>query len=193
MKKIKLYILFLLRFSIFKGKVVSNPKKAYFLKKIGIKNKINVFVETGTYFGDTLSLLKNCFKKLYSIEISKDIYNVVLIRFMFSKHISLLNGDSVECLNKILVNIHEPVLFWLDAHYSAGITGKGLGNTPIENELIVIKKYFIHGSVIAIDDAHLFIGKDGYPKQSKLVSLLKSIDTNLVVTKKDNIFVAKEI
>jgi hypothetical protein len=60
--------------------------------------------------------------------------------------------------------VHQPCLFWLDAHYSAGITAKGEGNTPIEEEL---KHIFGHecaeNNVILIDDARVFNGSNDYP------------------------------
>jgi len=63
----------------------------------------------------------------------------------------------------VIAAIDEPTTFWLDAHYSGGITAKGEKDTPVMEELYAILNQFKHRCVILIDDARCFNGKDDYP------------------------------
>jgi hypothetical protein len=42
-------------------------------------------------------------------------------RFRADPNIHILQGDSGEILPKIMGDISQPCLFWLDEHYSGGI------------------------------------------------------------------------
>jgi hypothetical protein len=107
--------------------------------------------------------LQTSFKNIYSIELSPQLYGFCRHRFSRLKHITILNGDSAECLPKILPNINERCIFWLDAHYSAGPTARGNIDTPIVKELESIASHRIKNHVILIDDADAFDGKGQYP------------------------------
>ena len=94
-----------------------------------------VFVETGTFMGDTLAAVKDRFARLYSIELSYPLFKKAQARFAGDPKIVLACGDSAATLPKLLDQIHEPCLFWLDGHYSGGATAKGGKSTPIHEEL----------------------------------------------------------
>lgn len=112
---------------IIKGKLVPPPNlvKQYFIKKFGKIFNIEIFIETGTYHGDMIDAAKKVFKEIYSIELSERLYRIARKRFCRFQHIHILYGDSKEVLPHVLAQVSEPSLFWLDAHYSAGITAKG--------------------------------------------------------------------
>ena len=54
------------------------------------------------------------------------------------KNVELLHGDSGTELGNVMNKINQPALFWLDGHYSAGVTAKGDKDTPIYEELVCI-------------------------------------------------------
>ena len=86
----------------------------------------------------------------------------------------LHNGDSGAVLKKILEDLHQPALFWLDAHYSAGCTARGDKCTPIEEELNhVFKHEFARQHVLLIDDARTFTGKGDYPTLETVEAVVK--------------------
>lgn len=66
-----------------------------------------------------------------------------------------------------------PVLFWLDGHYSGGITAKGGLDTPVCAELDAILDHPVHTHVIRIDDARCFDGISDYPQLDKLVEQVR--------------------
>ena len=47
----------------------------------------------------------------------------------------IVQGDSGKVLSEILLEINEPAIFWLDGHYTAGITARGVKECPIFEEL----------------------------------------------------------
>jgi hypothetical protein len=49
-----------------------------------------------------------------------------------------VQGDSGKELPKIVTQLDTPAIFWLDGHYSAGITAKGDTECPIFEELEAI-------------------------------------------------------
>ena len=124
-----------------------------------------VLVETGTYLGEMIQSVKKNFSEIYSIELSDGLALEAVRRFKRYPHIHIINGDSGMVLENLLKSITSPAVFWLDAHYSAGITVRSdkFGDTPIIKELELILSNWKDRSAILIDDARLFTGKNGYP------------------------------
>ena len=129
---------------------------------------METFVETGTYLGDTPYALMNVFQEIYTIEINSRLHEWSRIRFSGNEHVHLLLGDSAVKLPVVLERLDCPALFWLDGHYSGGITGKGSQDTPILHELDSIFGHPVCGHVILIDDARYFTGRNGYPTLQEL-------------------------
>lgn len=156
------------------------------IRKLQKDHGLTTFVETGTFMGDMVEAQRTYFKKLYSIELGKDLYNQAVARFNKYPHIKIIHGDSGVILNDLLREIHEPALFWLDGHYSAGITAKGDKNTPIMEELrtILSQKY---DHVILIDDARLFIGEGDYPTIDEISSFVLGQDPRRMISVADDI------
>jgi len=122
-----------------------------------------ILIETGTCWGEMVLALQKTFLKIYSIELSPQLYEFCRCRFSRLKHITIINGDSGRLLPKILADINERCIFWLDAHYSGGPTARGDCDTPIVKELETIASHCIKNHVVLIDDANEFGGKGQYP------------------------------
>ncbi|NHI94753.1 MAG: hypothetical protein EAX96_19840 [Candidatus Lokiarchaeota archaeon] len=127
------------------------------------KFSLYTLIETGTYYGDTIHATKNHFKSIYSIEISKKLFNIASKKFSPYNFIHIIHGDSSEKLKYVLSKTYDRCLFWLDGHYSGGITEKGKKETPIIEELKQILNHPIKNHVILIDDARLFGKSKNYP------------------------------
>lgn len=126
------------------------------------------FIETGTYLGNMIAATKDLFDHTYSIELSPDLWQAATARFAGDIRVKILHGDSGELLPKLLQHIHTPCLFWLDGHYSGGITACGITETPIIAELQAALTHRIRNHVILIDDAQCFTGEHGYPTLDEL-------------------------
>jgi hypothetical protein len=111
-----------------------------------------VFVETGSNMGQGIMMaLKAGFKEIYSIELSKLLYDACVERFKNNSNVHLIHGDSGEKLTEVISEIDVPITFWIDAHYSGGIT-EGENYLPLFDELLAIKNHPIKNHTILIDD-----------------------------------------
>jgi hypothetical protein len=129
-----------------------------------VPNCPQVIVETGTYFGDGVRdyIKTSYFKQIYSIEISN--YHVLRARNLFMSHpnVHILEGDSSVVLETMELP-NEPILYYLDAHFSGGPSGGEdvHGGCPTLNEVKILAKRCKPGDVIVIDDIRL-LGKVSY-------------------------------
>ncbi|MBU3968893.1 hypothetical protein KJ991_01620 [Patescibacteria group bacterium] len=143
------------------------------------KYNIHTLLETGTYQGEMIMAMLNHFNKLYSIELSISLFEKAKEKFKNNKKVQLFQGDSGDILQQILVKIDTPCLFWLDAHYSKGITARGLLETPIIKELENIFQRKNINDVILVDDARCFNGTKDYPTIENLRKYVLSKNNNL--------------
>jgi hypothetical protein len=150
--------------------------------------RTNVLIETGTYLGDMVHAMKKTFARIVSFELDEKLAAQARERFAGDKHVEIVQGDSGKLLGNYLATINEPCLFWLDGHYSGGITAKGSLETPIKNELQSILSHPVTGHVVLIDDARCFTGENDYPTIDELQQFVKaqkpdwkfSVDTDAI-------------
>ena len=116
------------------------------------------FVETGTFKGATIELVRQSFPEIYSVELSEKHYLDCKEKFKNEPHITLMHNHSPAALNLIMNKIQsESVTYWLDAHWCAAENTQGeLSQCPLLEELEAIKKLNTQ-SMIIIDDARLFL------------------------------------
>ena len=154
-----------------------------YAKRSGLK----VLIETGTYLGDMVQATRGLFREIHSIELSADLYARAIARFRNANKIHLYQGDSAVVLPQILQTMAEPCLFWLDGHYSAGITAKGDRETPVMDELRSIFNSWRVEHVILIDDARCFDGTNEYPSLEDLKTFVDSRQPGLAFEVKDDV------
>lgn len=127
------------------------------LREYGKKYNLRIFIETGTSVGLTPWTLMNDFDHLFTIELSEDLWVNAVRMFRKYPHVECLLGDSGVLLPRILEQIDQPALVWLDGHYCGGDSARGRVSTPIRDELYALlmdtKRH-----VILIDDARVFDG-----------------------------------
>jgi hypothetical protein len=133
-----------------------------------------VMIETGTFLGDTTYALRNHFEEIFSIELSSELAERAKNRFRSLPHIKIRQGDSADILPAIMREVSVPCLFWLDGHFSGGITVRGTMDTPVMNELETILAHPVKEHIILIDDARLFNGTDDYPTIEQLREFFKT-------------------
>ncbi len=147
--------------------------KQQILAEFAQRFNLQVLVETGTYRGDMVFALRNAFQKIYSIELSADLCKKARTRFSKFDHIEIWQGDSGSILPSLLKEIDKPCLFWLDSHYSSGITARGELETPIMKEISGILGHpHAPRHVLLIDDARCFKGEGDYPALGLLKDFL---------------------
>jgi hypothetical protein len=134
---------------------------------------LDTLVETGTYVGTMVDAMKTTFKEIFSIELDRSLYEAAREKFSGFQHIHIVQGDSGEVLPDIINHLTRPCLFWLDGHYSGGITSKGQLETPVSKELESILQHPLASHVILIDDARCFTGQNDYPTIEELRDYLR--------------------
>lgn len=151
------------------------------------KNDATVLIETGTYYGDMIEAQRTLFKKIFSIELNEELWQKGVKRFKKYKHIIILKGDSGKVLHTITKELNENVIFWLDGHYSQGVTSRGEKDCPILEEIDAIFKNKKLNHILLIDDARCFNGDGDYPTIETLTKCIKEYDANYQVEVKDDI------
>jgi len=113
----------------------------------------SVFVETGSNLGQGIMMaLIAEFKEIYSIELSDELYRCCVERFKDNSNVHLVHGNSGIELANVISKINVPITFWIDAHYSGGITAGEDGHLPILDELTAIRNHPVKNHTILIDD-----------------------------------------
>ncbi|MDM9625967.1 hypothetical protein QTL95_08675 [Rhizobium sp. S152] len=133
------------------------------------------WVETGTYLGTTTQYLADFSPFVHSIEPEPELHRKASEKFA-GQNVKIHKGTSEEIMPDLLASLSGDVNFWLDGHYSAGITFRGENDCPIVQELAAISNNLNHlGSVsILIDDVRCFLPENfeqyRYPDISELIA-----------------------
>lgn len=145
---------------------------------------VRVLVETGTCFGDMVDFARRHFDRVFSIEIDEQLHRRAAGLFAGDSRVELLLGDSAVALPALLERDElqrQPLLYWLDGHYSGGVTGRGGKDTPVAEELAAVLARDNPGDIILIDDARCFDGTNDYPALDDLVAALRLQRPNMDV------------
>lgn len=171
----------------------SRPAKTPYLVKLEAireyakRHGTRVMVETGTFRGNMIVAQRRHFDRIWSIELDPALHAAARERLARFRHVTLLRGDSATEIAKVLAELRQPALFWLDAHWSGGITARAEVDTPISAELEQVLAHPVRGHVVLIDDAHEFVGENGYPTYEALAREVKAARPDLEVELRDNI------
>ena len=90
------------------------------------------------------------------------------------RNIHPLFGNSAVQLGKIVSEINQPAIFWLDAHWCGGNTYGNDDPCPLLDEIRIIKQSGIN-HIIMIDDARFFLKPPPRPQNPELWPGLKEI------------------
>ena len=147
------------------------------------------FVETGTFMGDTTNAMKDVFERVDSCELDQKLAERATQLFKPYANVRIWQGNSGQKIKDILATIPPQTicLFWLDGHFSGGVTAKADKNTPISEEIDAI---YAHGKhhVIFVDDARMFLNKiEDYPPLDDLTAQVKHHLPEAVIAVEDDI------
>ena len=180
------------------------PPSPEFIKHRIIKNnnlENSLWIETGTYYGETTRILSEISSKTISIEADKQLYNLSRKKLANLSNVEIVLGNSKEILPNIInSNLkYDNICFYLDAHLCHDHLKdvKTFGNedsaTPIRMELSYIENSFKNFKKIniLIDDIRFFRGKfQNYPNINYLTDWCEK--NNLEWKIEQDIFIAKK-
>lgn len=140
------------------------------------------FIETGTYYGDGVTVAQNSgkFSEYYSIEFGEQYYEYSVEKYRDDATVHLYFGDSAVELPKMLRHIDTPATFWLDAHGYTYFNAKPLKADacfPLLSEIAAIAAHPIKTHTILIDDMRMF-GDEAFGQVTKqqVVDAIMSIN-----------------
>ena len=173
-------------FKNWKKRNFNSPSPEFIKHEIIKKNSLKdcLWIESGTYYGDTTNVLSQISEKVISIEADERLSNQAIKKFEKIDKIQILKGKSEDLLNDILLKIdkYKNICIYLDAHLCQDhlTKNKTYGNeesgTPIELELKHIEnnKDKFNKINILIDDIRLFdLNFQNYPNKNYLVDWCK--------------------
>ena len=161
-----------------------------------------LWIETGTYYGETTLFLSTIAKKVISIEADERLFNLASVKFKLFNNVEIFLSKSEEILETILTKEKdfENLCIYLDAHLckdhirNIDTFGTLNSSTPIVKELKVIEKNLknFKNIKIFIDDIRLFsLNYHNYPSVNEIVDWCKK--NQLQWTIEQDIFIAKNI
>lgn len=179
-----------------------SPSPTFIKQKILESHNIynSVWIETGTYYGETTLFLSKISKKVISIEADKRLFCIANDKFRLTNNIEIHFGESQKLLNNILLKnkSFKNVNIFLDAHLcndhkkKIKTFGTPKKSTPIMLELMIIKKYLknFKNIKIFIDDIRLFYENyHNYPEINLITNWCKK--NNLKWNIEQDILIAK--
>ncbi len=153
----------------------------------------NVFVESGTFHGETYrkAVESSYFERVYSVEVVEELYQKAHKLYDANGPYRVFLGKSYEVFVSSIFPQCWPddrIFFWLDGHYSGGVTGGAERPCPLLDELIAIRDACPTESVvIAIDDTDDFGRQDAntpginWPSQDDVEQIAFQINSSFVV------------
>jgi hypothetical protein len=155
------------------------------------KYKNDIFVETGTLWGESVELALSCgFKKVYSIELDPE--KVKYNNNKFKKEIEdglveIIEGDTFKVFTDVINKIASRATFWLDAHWDEGPVGEY--KCPLPFELKSLLDHSIKNHTLLIDDRRIF-GEVGSTwgegiDENEIIALVKNINSEYEISYED--------
>lgn len=123
----------------------------------------SVFVETGTYRGDTARWAAEHFDVVHTIEKSPSLYEQHSTALGQVNGVRTYFGDTRDILPQIINEIGtEHAVYWLDSHWTGCDDTAGQNDEcPLLDELMCIPMPF--KDIVLIDDARLFLSSPPKP------------------------------
>lgn len=164
------------------------PPMPPLVKRMTLEQRSNskVWVESGTYLGQTTKFLLDRGNEVYTIEPDFRLHSHALEKFKDRDLCSIYLGDSAVLLPDVLrvLDRAKPTAFWLDGHYSGTGTFQGDHSTPIREELVAIEKCIGEFDYIEIfiDDIREFVNQShGYPPIEVLTNFARANSFNWTI------------
>lgn len=127
---------------------------------------LDVFVETGTFRGDTIARVKDIFREIHTVELSREYFEAAQSKFKEWANIDLVCGDSAKVLSVWATALSErSVLYFLDAHWCVADSTAGKTSQCLLLSEIQSIGHINAESVIVIDDARLFLAPPSSPHE----------------------------
>lgn len=164
--------------------LVSPPavaKQRHLLNAFRSRNH-RIFVEAGTYKGQTTAFFVPHADQVISVELHDGLFAAAEMRFARQPNVTLVHGDSLVEIPKIVASCSSPPLVFLDGHFSGEGTAQGEEMEPAESTLGRLANVIAAGSTIVIDDLRLFgSGLAGFPQLDVITATARAAFPTAVI------------
>ncbi|MFR9166789.1 MAG: FkbM family methyltransferase [Dysgonomonas sp.] len=150
-------------------------------------DKVDNFVETGSYKGETTEWAATRFKNVYSIEVKQEYAKEAKQKCQQFKNVEIIEGDSRAELPKLISKLQGKTIFFLDSHSITEVIDNKYRNIdcPLTEELSAVATY--GDPIVFINDVYRFMGpspdsKIKWPAFEEIFNLCKSLFPNLYIT-----------
>ncbi|KAA1250522.1 hypothetical protein F0Q45_09200 [Mycobacterium simiae] len=159
----------------------ANAKRRHLLNALKSRQH-RIFIEAGTYKGETTAFFARHTDRVISVELHDGLFAAAEQRFAKYPNVTVIHGDSVIELPKIVLNCLSPPLVYLDAHYSGPGTAKREQKEPAESTLLQLASVAPAGTTIVIDDLRLFgSGLAGFPQLDEITAAARTAFPTAVI------------
>jgi hypothetical protein len=152
----------------------SEIAKRRYLRQLFRVRGHRVFIESGTYEGDTVAFFDRAADTIWSVELDDALYGRSSARFAGWPHITIVHGDATKELPPAVAAVASPPLIYLDAHFSHGISAQGDEIEPAPTMLPLVAAAAPAGTTVVIDDLRLFGREPTYPQLDVLLAAARA-------------------
>lgn len=131
------------------------------------------FIECGTFLGNTALWAAGHFPRVTTVERSHTLYEQARDSHRNVRNLEFRLGDSRTVLGELVPTLTAPAMFWLDSHWSGGVTSGENDECPLLDEIRIINAS-PHTHFVLIDDARLFLSP---PPEPHRIEQWPAIDT----------------
>jgi len=135
-------------------------------------------IETGTYRGRSARILAGLFPQVVTIEVDAALVAAASRALSGLPNVTVVHGSSGVELTR-LVDPDTRTLYWLDGHFSGGVTGGGEAECPLLDELAAIAGGHPEDCVL-IDDARLFLAPPPPPYSEEAWPRFRTVEDALL-------------
>lgn len=158
---------------------VRNPhsySKTRQIRSLAKRTGAKMFIETGTFLGNTTRRCAGAFEKIITIELDDALFAKAQAFLRPFRHIECVKGDASKVLPTVLArdDVNDALVF-LDGHFSGHTTAHGDVAEPACEEIETLGRYKDKVTAIIVDDFRWF-GQGVWPKRS---TLLASVEDHL--------------
>lgn len=141
-----------------------HPPIDRFVMHLQSRFDLTTLVETGTFEGESTLYAAERFRRVVTIDISREYHEVAYMRCAQHQNVEFHIGDTRAVLVAVVASLQQPALFWLDAHAAPGLFGVS-DDWPVLEELEIINRWSLPSlkHFILIDDAHCFMPATPHP------------------------------
>lgn len=129
--------------------------------------QLTVFIETGTYSGNTTGAMASLFREAHTIELGHE--QAVAAKHLLAEcaNVTVHEGASEDILPRLLRQLADDrLLLWLDGHYSGPGTALGATECPLLAELAATA-VCCNTFVVVVDDARYFEAAPPAPHEAQ--------------------------